>query len=75
MNNTTQQKIKKVKSQSNSVEELTKALEQIIQKLGLEVPQNISILFDGAEVYRYQIESENVYWWGSDFKNVTYSGY
>ncbi len=71
MNNTTQQKIKKVKSQSDSVEELTKALEQIIQKLGLEVPQNISILFDGAEVYRYQIEAENVYWWGSDFKNVT----
>lgn len=66
MNTTTQQNIKKVKSQSNSVEELTKALEEIIQKLELEAPQNISILFDGAEVYRYQIEDGNVYWWGSE---------
>ncbi len=71
MNTTTQQNIKKVKSQSNSVEDLTKALEEIIQKLGLEVPQNISILFDGAEVYRYQIEDRNVYWWGSESEGVS----
>ncbi|MEX0272336.1 hypothetical protein AB3R30_24785 [Leptolyngbyaceae cyanobacterium UHCC 1019] len=71
MNTTTQQNIKKVKSQSNSVEELTKALEEIIQKLGLEVPQNISILFDGVEVYRYQIEDRNVYWWGLESKEIS----
>lgn len=71
MNTTTQQNIKKVKSQSNSVEELTKALEKIIQKLGLEVPQNISILFDGVEVYRYQIEDRNVYWWGLESKEIS----
>jgi hypothetical protein len=64
MNTTTQQNIKKDKSQSDSVKELTKALEEIIQKLELEVPKNISILFDGVEVYRYQIEDRNVYWWG-----------
>ena len=51
--------------QAEAILELTRALEQVIQKLEITPPSNISIFFEGKEIYRYRSSDDNIFWWGS----------
>jgi hypothetical protein len=66
MNGFTDQMNNPTDSSTASITELTKALEDVIQKLAISVPQKVSIFFDGTEVYRHQPEDGRVFWWGAD---------
>lgn len=55
----------------DSIESLTRTLQEIIQELGIDSPQTISVSFDGAEVYQYHIDKAKVYWWGTDSADVS----
>ncbi|MDX2232279.1 MAG: hypothetical protein NW220_21770 [Leptolyngbyaceae cyanobacterium bins.349] len=56
---------------SDSIESLTRTLQEIIQELEIDTPQTISISFDGTEVYQYHTHEAKVYWWGTDAADVS----
>ena len=51
--------------QAEAILELTRALEQVIQKLEITPPSDIAIFFGGTEIYRYQSTDDNIFWWGN----------
>lgn len=51
--------------QTEAILQLTRALEIIIQQLVIEPPTDISIFFNGTEVYHYQSSDSNIFWWGN----------
>ncbi|MBD2057993.1 hypothetical protein H6F88_18545 [Oculatella sp. FACHB-28] len=51
--------------QTEAILELTKALESVIQQGAITPPNNISIFFNGTEVYRYQSSDGSIFWWGN----------
>ncbi|MDX2241444.1 MAG: hypothetical protein NW224_12235 [Leptolyngbyaceae cyanobacterium bins.302] len=62
---TTIQTVHTTAQQTEAILQLTKALEIVIQQLVIEAPTDISIFFNGTEVYRYQSSDGNIFWWGN----------
>ncbi|MBD2060600.1 hypothetical protein H6F88_32160 [Oculatella sp. FACHB-28] len=73
MNTSTKLIINTANKQHKSIQELTNALERVIQELAIASPQTISLFFDGTEVYRHQTQDDNVFWWGTN-SHTTPSG-
>lgn len=65
------QKVEEKELIPDSIESLTITLQEIIQELGIDTPQTISISFDGTEVYQYHTHEAKVYWWGTDAADVS----
>ena len=66
-----QQKVEEEGLLPDSIESLTRTLQEIIQELEIDTPQTISISFDGTEVYQYHTHEAKVYWWGTDAADVS----
>ncbi|MDX2097463.1 MAG: hypothetical protein SFW36_06765 [Leptolyngbyaceae cyanobacterium bins.59] len=49
--------------QPNSVRHLTEALKELLQELPIKAPKDISIFFEGSEVYRYHSQDGSTFWW------------
>jgi hypothetical protein len=47
-----------------SIEELTQALQAVLQQHLPFIPEDVSVFFGGAEVYRYCPSDDSVSWWG-----------
>ncbi len=47
-----------------SISELTQALQAVLQQYLPFVPEDVSVFFGGAEVYRYCPSDDSVAWWG-----------
>jgi hypothetical protein len=47
-----------------SIEELTQALQIVLQQYLPFTPEDVSVFFGGAEVYRYCPSDDSVSWWG-----------
>lgn len=62
---TTIQTVQTTAQQTEAILELTKALETAIQQLKIAPPADISIFFNGTEVYRYQSSENSIFWWGN----------
>jgi hypothetical protein len=47
-----------------SISELTQALQMVLQQYLPFIPEEVSVFFGGAEVYRYTPADDSVCWWG-----------